>query len=145
MNERELIARTKKFGVRVMTLVRALPKTVDGWTIADQLMRSGTSVGANYRAACKARSRAEFASKLGTVEEEADETAGWIELLIEGKFFVKKRLQPLLREARELVAIFAASRTTTQRNTQSQIANRKSQFRGRVRQRDTRAHRKRKK
>jgi four helix bundle protein len=129
MNEQELIARTKKFGLRILTLVRALPKTVDARAIADQLIQSGTSVGANYRAACKARSRAEFVSKLGTVEEEADETASWIELLIDGKFFSEQRLQPLLKEARELVAIFAAPRKTTQRNTKSQIANRKLQIR----------------
>jgi four helix bundle protein len=133
MNEQELIARTKKFGLRILTLVRALPKTVDARVIADQLIRSGTSVGANYRAACKARSRAEFVSKLGTVEEQADESASWIELLIDGKFFSEKRLQPLFKEARELVAIFAASRKTTQRNTKSQIANRKSQIRRRER------------
>ena len=136
MNEQELIARTKKFGLRVLTVVRALPKSVEGRTIADQLMRSGTSVGANYRAACKARSRAEFASKLGTVEEEADETASWIELLIDGKFFPEKRLQPLLQEARELVAIFAASRKTMQRDTKSQIANRKLQIKRRGGTRD---------
>jgi four helix bundle protein len=132
MKEQELIARTKQFGLRVMNVVRALPKTVEGRAVADQLIRSGTSVGANYRAACKARSRAEFLSKLGTVEEEADETVSWIELLIDGKFFSEKRLQPLLQEGRELVAIFAASRKTTQRNTKSQIVNRKLQIKRRA-------------
>jgi four helix bundle protein len=128
MTESELIDRTKKLALRVMNVVRALPKTVEERVIADQLMRSGTSVRANYRAACKARSHAEFISKLGTVEEEADETASWLELLIDGGVISQKRLQPLLLEARELVAIFAASRKTAARNTRSQIANRKLQI-----------------
>jgi four helix bundle protein len=128
MTESELIDRTKKLALRVMNVVRALPKTAEGRVIADQLMRSGTSVRANYRAACKARSHAEFISKLGTVEEEADETASWLELLIDGGVISQKRLQPLLLEARELVAIFAASRKTAARNTRSQIANRKLQI-----------------
>jgi four helix bundle protein len=129
MTESELIDRTKKFALRVMNVVRALPKNVEGRVIADQqLMRSGTSVRANYRAACKARSHAEFISKLGTVKEEADETASWLELLIDGGAISQKRLQPLLLEARELVAIFAASRKTAARNARSQIANRKLQI-----------------
>jgi four helix bundle protein len=98
-------------------------KAIYGWVIADQLLPSGTFVRANYRAACKARSHAEFISKLGTVEEEADETGSWLELLIDGGVISQKRLQPLLLEARELVAIFAASRKTAGRNARSQIAN----------------------
>ena len=129
MTESELIDRTKRFALRVMNVVRALPKKVEGRVIADQLMRSDTSVRANYRAACKARSHAEFISKLGTVEEEeADETASWLELLIDGGVISQKRLQPLLLEARELVEIFAASRKTAGRNARSQIANRKLQI-----------------
>ena len=123
MTESELIDRTKRFALRVMNVIRALPKNVEGRVIADQLMRSGTSVRANYRAACKARSQAEFISKLGTVEEEADETASWLELLIDGGVISQKRLQPLLLEARELVAIFAPSRNTGGRKARSQIAN----------------------
>jgi four helix bundle protein len=111
-----------------MNVVRALPKNVEARVIADQLMRSGTSVRANYRAACKARSHAEFISKLGTVEEEADETASWLEPLIDGGVILQKRLQPLLLEAPELVAIFEASRKTAGRNARSQIANRKLQI-----------------
>jgi four helix bundle protein len=128
MTESELIDRTKRFALRVMNVVRALPKNVEGRVIADQLMRSGTSVRANYRAACKVRSHAEFISKLGTVEEEADETASWLELLIDAGVISQKRLQPLLLEAQELVAIFAASRKTAARNARSQIANRKLQI-----------------
>ncbi|PYI89618.1 MAG: four helix bundle protein [Verrucomicrobia bacterium] len=74
MTEQEMITRTKKFALRIMKLVGALPKTVQGRAISNQLMRSGTSVAANYRAACRARSKPEFLAKLGTVEEEADES-----------------------------------------------------------------------
>ena len=90
-------------------------------------MRSGTSVAANYRAACRARSKAEFISKLGTVEEEADESAFWMELIIEGGLLTEKVVSPLLLEAGELVAITAASRKTAA-GTKSQIAIRNSQI-----------------
>jgi four helix bundle protein len=118
MTTGELKARTKRFALRVMTLVEALPNTVRGRVIANQIMRSATSVGANYRAACRARSRAEFISKIGVVEEEADETAFWLELIIESKIRRAKQIAPLLDEANELVAIVAASR-------KSAIANRR--------------------
>jgi len=114
----ELKARTKRFALRVMTLVEASPNTVRGRVIANQIMRSATSVGANYRAACRARSRAEFISKIGVVEEEANETAFWLELIIESKIRRAKQIAPLSDEANELVAITAASR-------KSAIANRR--------------------
>jgi len=76
----DLKARTKQFALRVMKLIDALPRTIQGRAIANQIIRSATSVAANYRAACRARSRAEFAAKIGIVEEEADETAFWLEL-----------------------------------------------------------------
>ena len=129
MDERELIARTKQFALRVIKLVGALPRSIDGRAIAGQLMRSGTSVAANYRAACRARSKAEFIAKLGTVEEEADESAFWLELLIEAELMPAERVQPLLSEAGELVAITASSKkTASARRDQLQIANRKSQI-----------------
>jgi len=112
MNEREMIAWTKQFALRIMKLVGALPRTIQGRAIASQLMRSGTSVAANYRAACRSRSKAEFIAKLWTVEEEADETAFWLELIIEGGLLVAAQIQPLLTEALELVAITAASKKT---------------------------------
>lgn len=91
-----------------------------------QLMRSGTSVAANYRAVCRARSKPEFISKLGTVEEEADESAFWLELLIDAGLMSESKIRPLLNEARE---IMASSKKTASRSTwQSQIANRKSQI-----------------
>ena len=129
MNEREMIARTKRFALRIMKLVGALPKSIQGRAIASQLMRSGTSVAANYRAACRSRSKAEFIAKLGTVEEEADETAFWLELIIEGALLTAPQVQPLLTEALELVAITAASKKTASSTlAKSQIANRKSQI-----------------
>ena len=109
MTEDELKKRTKEFALRVMQLVDALPKSTVGRAIGNQLVRCGTSVGANYRAACRGRSRAEFIAKLGTVEEEADESAFWLELIIDGKLMRRELVAPLLTEANELTAIFASS------------------------------------
>jgi four helix bundle protein len=129
MNEREMIARTKRFALRIMKLVDALPKTIQGRAIGNQIMRSGTSVAANYRAACRARSKAEFIAKLGTVEEEADETTFWLELIVEGGLLTAIQVDSLATEAGELVAITAASKKTASgRLARSQIANRKSQM-----------------
>jgi four helix bundle protein len=116
MNREELKARTKQFALRVMRLVDALPKSTKGRALAGQLIRSGTSVAANYRAACRGRSRAEFIAKIGVVEEEADETALWIELIIADALLSKKKVQSLLDEANELVAIMAASYISAQKN-----------------------------
>lgn len=127
MNEQDMIRRTKQFALRIMKLVEALPRTVQGRSIAGQLMRSGTSVAANYRAACRARSKPEFIAKLGTVEEEADESVFWMELIIEGGLLREKQVAPLLTEAGELVAITASSKKTAAR-PRSQIANRKPQI-----------------
>jgi four helix bundle protein len=126
MNEQEMIKRTKQFALRVMKLVEALPRNVQGRTIARQLMRSGTSVAANYRAACRARSKPEFIAKLGTVEEEADESGFWLELIIESGLLIEKNVRPLLIEAGELVAITASSKKTASSRPRSQIANRNS-------------------
>ncbi len=106
----DLKARTKQFALRVMKLIDALPRTIQGRAIANQIIRSATSVAANYRAACRARSRAEFAAKIGIVEEEADETAFWLELIIDSALVTEAKIRPLLAEAGELVAIMAASR-----------------------------------
>ena len=115
----DLKARTKQFALRVMKMVDALPRTIQGRTIAKQIIRSATSVAANYRAACRARSRAEFIAKIGVVEEEADESCFWLELIIDSGLLTDERIRPLLSEAGELVAIMAASR-------KSAIGNRKS-------------------
>ncbi|HLX11849.1 MAG TPA: four helix bundle protein [Bacteroidota bacterium] len=116
MDQIELKQRTKTFALRIMKLVEALPKKPAGWAIGKQLIRSGTSVGANYRAACRSRSRAEFIAKIGVVEEEADESAFWLELLIDGKIIDAKLIEPLLQEANELVRIMAASRKSAMKN-----------------------------
>src|SRR3954466_1830578 len=108
-NPDELRARTKKFALRVIKLYRSLPSGRDAQILGQQLMRSGTSVGANYRAACRARSKAEFIAKLGIVVEEADESVFWLELLIETDIVKHDRMDNLLLEANELLAIFAAS------------------------------------
>jgi four helix bundle protein len=112
----DLRERTFHFAVRVVCLVRALPKTVDGKAIGSQLVRCGTSVGANYRACCKSRSRTEFVSKLGIVEEEINESVYWLELIISTSLLPAKRVEPLLEETRQLEKIFAASRITAARN-----------------------------
>jgi len=104
----ELRLRTKRFALRITRLVAPLPKSIEGRAIATQLVRSGTSVAANYRAACRARSGREFVAKMGVILEEADETQLWLELIIESKQLSVTRIQPLLTEASELVAIFVA-------------------------------------
>jgi len=108
--------RTKQFALKVIKLVNALPRTIQGQSIGKQLIRSGTSVGANYRSACRGRSKAEFISKLGIVEEEADESAFWMELIIEEGLLEKELVEPLLNEADELVAIMVASRKSAKSN-----------------------------
>jgi four helix bundle protein len=115
VDEKELKERTKRFALRVIKLVGALPKTIQGRAIGNQLIRSGTSVGANYRAACRGRSKPDFVSKLGIVEEEADESAFWMELIIESGLLRKDLVEPLLEEANELVAIMTASRKSATR------------------------------
>jgi four helix bundle protein len=134
MTSDELKKRTKQFALRVLKLVAALPKTVAGRAIGGQLVRSGTSVGANYRAACRGRSKAEFVAKMGTCEEEADESAYWMEIIIEGALLKRNQVEPLLNEAEELTRIFAQSRISASRslararmqknNRQSAIGNR---------------------
>jgi four helix bundle protein len=126
MTERELLERTKQFALRVFKLVGALPQTIQGRAVAAQLIGSGTSVAANYRAACRARSKPEFVAKLGVVEEEADESAFWLELIMETNLLSATKVKPLLSEASEIVAIMASSKKTA---AKSQIANRKSQIR----------------
>ena len=97
----------------------ALPKTIEGRALANQLVRCGTSVAANYRAANRGRSRSEFVAKVGVVLEEADETQLSLELIIESKLLPVKRVEPLLREATELVAISVASRKSASSNSRS--------------------------
>jgi four helix bundle protein len=116
MNPRDLKERTKQFALRVMHLVDALPNTPKGRAVAGQLVRSGTSVAANYRAACRGRSKPEFIAKIGIAEEEADETALWLELIFEDKLLSEKKVRALLNEANELTAIMAASYISASRS-----------------------------
>jgi four helix bundle protein len=104
--------RTKRFALQVIRLCRALPRTQESSIITRQLLRSATSVGANYRAVCRARSTADFVSKLGIVLEEADETLFWIELLVESGAAHPEKITTVRREANELVSIFVASLRT---------------------------------
>lgn len=116
MDQVELKRRTKQFALRIMELVGEMPRTIIAKVIGGQLVRAGTSVGANYRAACRARSTPEFIAKLGVVEEEADECGYWLELIVEGGLMPIAKVQPLLKEADELVAIMAASIKTVRRS-----------------------------
>ena len=108
----ELKNRSKQFAIRVVKLFRSLPRTEDARIMGKQVLRSGTSVAANYRAVCRARSKAEFIAKIGIVVEEADETTFWLELLVETGIITEPRMRSLLSEANELLAIFAASQYT---------------------------------
>lgn len=125
MNADEFKVRTKKYAVRVIRMVDALPSSRSTNALANQLVRSGTSVGANYRAACRAKSRADFISKLGNVEEEADETLYWLEVLIEAGKVKESRVADLMREGNEILAMVCASLTTarSRNNLQSAIRN----------------------
>ncbi|MEE9367299.1 MAG: four helix bundle protein [Pontiella sp.] len=114
MDQNELKTRTKQFALRILTLTAALPKTVEAKVVQNQLARAGTSVAANYRVSCKARSKAEFISKISIVIEEADESCFWMELIIEGSMLSEVKVAALLKEANELTAIMTASRKTAQ-------------------------------
>ncbi len=112
MTEEELKSRLKVIALRVIHLVQVLPKNVTGEVIGKQLIRSVTSVAANYYSACKARSKADFLNKLGIVEEEADETQLWIELIVESGLMKASGLRNVLEEVKEITAIMASSRIT---------------------------------
>src|ERR1700680_1304205 len=129
MNAQELKDRTRQFALRVMRLVDALPETPKGRAVASQLVRSGMSVAANYRAACRGRSHAEFISKIGVAEEEADEIVLWLELIVEDKLLPEEKIAPLLKEANELTAIMAASYISASRNKRDASAKPKSAIR----------------
>jgi four helix bundle protein len=112
----ELRERTKKFAIRIVRLFQALPKSTEAQVMGKQLLRCGTSVAANYRAVCRARSKAEFVARMGIVAEEADESVLWLELLEETGILSHARLQDILKEATELVAIFSTSLKTAKGN-----------------------------
>ena len=133
MNEGELKQRTKVFALRILKLVDELPTKVSSRVLANQIARSGTSVAANYRSACRGRSKAEFIAKLGIAEEEADETEFWLELIEGHGLAPAPKLAALRDEAGQLTAILTASRITAVRNSprrplQSAIENRQSKM-----------------
>ncbi len=108
MNREELKARTKKFALRVMKMTDALPRSVKGKVLANQILRSATAVASGYRAACRARSKADWIDKIGRTLEEADESLLWLELTEEGGLLPARKISALKQEAAELTAIFAA-------------------------------------
>jgi len=118
--------RTKQFALRIIRVIRSLPPAQETKIIGHQLLRSGMSVAANYRAVCRARSRGEFLAKLSIVIEEADESAFWLELLVDAGLVSESKLKDLRSEAHQLVAIFNASRTTAKKGVQSAINNQQS-------------------
>ena len=119
MFEEEMKARTKAFALRIIKLVEALPKTRTADVIVRQLLRSATSVGANYRSACRGRSKADFISKLGISLEEMDESVFWLELLPDSGTITSSKLDDLFSEANQLTAIFVTSLRTAKANQKS--------------------------
>ena len=120
MNQEQMKSRTKEFAKQVISLCRQLPGTREGRLIGNQLFRAGTSVSANYRAVCRARSKADFIAKLGIVLEEADESLYWLEILDEMKIVKTNLLKLLTDESNELVAIFVTSINTAKKNVRYQ-------------------------
>jgi four helix bundle protein len=116
MKKPDLLERTQDFGVRILNLVEHLPSTKSSNMIAGQLLRSATSIGANYRAAQRAKSPRDFINKLKIVEEESDETLFWLELIEKGKIFPSERIRDVKLEAMELLSIFVASIKTAKAN-----------------------------
>jgi four helix bundle protein len=108
--------RTKKFAVAVIKLCEELPRSVVNFTVVQQIVASATSVGANYRAACRARSQAEFFSKISIVVEEADETQYWLEVIDETGWIKSEKIQPLHKECSEILAVVTKARDTTSEN-----------------------------
>lgn len=111
--------RTFQFGIRCVRLVGALPKSMAAQTVGRQLIRAATSVGANYRAAVRGRSRGDFLSRMGIVEEECDEALYWIDVLVELGFVSAKRVEPLRTEANEIIAITVASIKTARKGSRT--------------------------
>ncbi|MCL4481273.1 MAG: four helix bundle protein [Bacteroidetes bacterium] len=113
--ENQIKIRTKQIGIQVIKLVDELPKKMSTWVISKQIMRCSTSVGANYRAACRAKSEADFLNKLRIVEEESDETSYWLEILEEASLIEPVRIEKLKKEVNEITAIIVASQKTVQK------------------------------
>ena len=121
MTQDELKERFKIFSIRVIRMVDSMPSTISGRAIAAQVVRSGTSPAANYRAACLAKSERDFINKLKNVEEELDETRHWLEIITEAELLPAKRLEPLLSECEELLKIIVKSIVSTKKHLTSNI------------------------
>ena len=121
--QEELRNRSKRFVLRIIHRFRHLPQSLEAQILGKQLLRSGTSVGTNYRAAGRARSKPEFIAKIGIVVEEADETVFWLECLGDSGTAKAERLQDLLKEANSLLAIFAASQRTARRSGRENLSD----------------------
>jgi len=117
MNDENLKSRTRQFALRVIKLVESLPRDMTSDVLGRQLLRAGTSVGANYRAACRSKSTADFISKMGTVEEEVDESGFWMELLVDSGKIKPAKISALMQEAGELTAIAVSSINTARKST----------------------------
>ena len=117
MNEKIFKDRTKKLAIAIIQLVEEMPKSVAATAIARQIVRSGMSIGANYRAACRAKSTADMINKLKIVEEESDETAYWLELITEMGYLPQDKIAPLAKETNEIVAMTVASIKTLRART----------------------------
>jgi len=123
MDANQLKNRTKKFSITILDLVEKLPNTISGRAVSNQIVRSGTSVGANYRAVCRARSDREFIAKMSIVIEESDETLFWLEIILEKQWITKSQIDIIWKEGNELTAIFVSSMKTIKErvNTQKKI------------------------
>jgi four helix bundle protein len=119
MQKKDFAKRTMLFGLRVIRLVESLPKSQTAYVIGNQLLRAGTSVGANYRSALRGKSRADFIAKLGIVEEECDEALYWMQMLIEAGIMKTSRLSQLMNEANEIIAIVVSSIKTARSRSNS--------------------------
>ncbi len=126
MDKIQLKNRTKNFAVRVFTMVEKLPRSKGAEVITYQLLKASSSVAANYRAVCRAKSKADFINKLKIVEEESDESLFWLEFIEDLELIQKKLLKDLIKEANELVSIFTAALKTSKSNNKYKIPNRKS-------------------
>lgn len=128
MTQEEMKARTKQFALRIIRLVQSLPPNLVADVLGKQLLRSGTSVGANYRASCRAKSTPDFINKLSIVEEETNESIYWMELLIEGKIVKESLLENLMDEGNQILSIVVSAIKTSKEkiNPKSQIQNPKS-------------------
>jgi len=109
MNEKIFKERTKKLAIAILKLVEGIPRSITADALARQIVRSGTSIGANYRAACRAKSTADMINKLKIVEEESDETAYWLELLVEAGYLSQEKVLPIAKETDEILAMTVAS------------------------------------